>query len=149
MHHLEVNFCSKWTYFKDIFIKKMAVFTLLRTPRIGVFLREKGLFSSISFRKRAFFSPICIYKTSISSILRVSKMGFFFEKIPSKGLFPSQNSPFLKVVYYGKVHFKLKYLINTLCFQDRKGKKVKILINQITYYYFKYTTMFISILYAP
>jgi hypothetical protein len=45
--------------------------------------------------------------------------------------------------------FKPKYLVNILFFQDIKGKKVKILINQVTNYYFKYITMFISILYAP
>jgi hypothetical protein len=47
-----------------------------------------------------------------------------------------------------KYIFKPNYLVNILFFQDAKGKKVKILINQITYYHFKYTTMFVSILYA-
>jgi hypothetical protein len=45
--------------------------------------------------------------------------------------------------------FKPNYLVNMLSFQDTKGKKVKILINQITNYHFKYITMFTSILYAP
>jgi F0F1-type ATP synthase delta subunit len=44
--------------------------------------------------------------------------------------------------------FKTSYLVNILSFQDIKGKKVKILINQVTNYHFKYITMFISILYA-
>jgi hypothetical protein len=48
-----------------------------------------------------------------------------------------------------KCIFKASYLVNILSFQDIKGKKVKILINQITYYHFKYIAMFISILYAP
>jgi hypothetical protein len=145
---LEVNFCTKCTYFKDISIKKMAVFALLEASKIGVFLREKGLFQPISFRKRAFFSPIRIYKTSISSILRAFKMVFFFEKIPLGGLFPSQNSPFYIYFIMEKWIFKPNYLVGILSFQYTKGKKVKILINQITHYTFKYITIFISILYA-
>jgi hypothetical protein len=45
--------------------------------------------------------------------------------------------------------FKPNYLVNILALQDTKDKKVKILINQITNYYFKYIVMFISVLYAP
>jgi hypothetical protein len=75
-------------------------------------------------------------------------MVFFFEKIPLEGLFPSQNSPFLIAFYYGKVQFKTSYLVNILFFPYTVVKKVNILINQITDYYFKYIAMFISIPYA-
>jgi hypothetical protein len=105
MLYREADFCTKWHYFKGIPNKKMAVFTILESSKIGVFLREKGLCRSISFRKRVFFSPICIYKTLIFSILRASKMGFFFEKIPTKGLFPSQNSPFFECILLWKSAF--------------------------------------------
>jgi hypothetical protein len=44
--------------------------------------------------------------------------------------------------------FKPNYFVNILIFQDAKGKKVRILVNQIIYYHFKYITMLVSILYA-